>query len=179
VRVPSEIHDRIRGILVTELDRRVFEAARRLPIYCVHNRRQPLDTRKTIDGVPNPHYNSTDTSRTIGFCMIDASCPEEWRGTICEDGVDAQRCPTFTPRVSREQLWDEFTTQLQNPTWLEENMPAVTALLWALEESSPPKLPWWKRLWFKFLRIQVEPLTPVVDPLKFLPGTPPEGSDGT
>jgi hypothetical protein len=170
MRQDSEIRDRVRGILVEELDRRVAEAARRTPTNCIHNLRQPLDVRKTIDGEPNPHYNTMSPSQSIGLCMLGAENPEEWKGDVCEDSVDAQRCPNFAPRLDKNAVLSEFESQLRNPEWVLTNFPTVAALIWVLNSGPEDlSLPWWKRLLYYFLKINVEPLQTRANPLAFLP----------
>ena len=186
MRSKSEIRDRVRTLLVQDLDRRVEHATKRLPRSCVHNHRQPLDSRKTVDGDPNEMYNrisaddeGTPVDRTLGLCMLDAESPEDWGGNICEDPIDAQRCPYFKATVTKESLLAEFTEQLSTPGELEERLPAAAMLLWAIEETEAPSLPWWKRLWYWLLRIRIEPPAVVKDPLGLLPapGDSDEGVD--
>lgn len=176
MRSTSEIEDRIRYLLCTELDRRVEEASRRRPKLCSHNHRQPLDTRPTVDGDVNETFNRTTDRRglpviqTIGLCMLGAEKIEEWPGSICEDDIDARRCPYFDPTHKREDLWRELVEQVNDPAWLRVHMPEISALYWVLDaESAYVRLPWWKRLWFRFLRINVEPVLPPFDASHLLP----------
>jgi hypothetical protein len=99
---------------------------------------------------------------------VSSPSPDEWGGTICEDPVDAKRCPYFTPVSTKETLLVEFSSQLKDPEWLKTNMPEVYGLLWAMGSRHVPKLPFWKKVLYLFLRINVEPLTPVEDPGKLL-----------
>jgi hypothetical protein len=130
----------------------------------VHNYRHPLDTRRQADGEPNESFNrivdrqSLPVSQTMGLCMLGGQSPEEWSGTICEDPIDAQRCPDFVPTQTHDEILAEFLTQVRDVAWLEESMPEVAALLWVLEEKPAFRLPWWKRLWFKMRRFKVEPV---------------------
>jgi len=95
--------------------------------------------------------------------MLNSENPEEWQGTICEDPIDAKRCPFFTALQTKESLFREFVSQTSNPEWLELNMPGVHELLWAAGISQTLAIPWWKRvlLWFK--RIRIEPVITVPD----------------
>ena len=163
-------------MLVQELDQRVARASKRLPVLCVHNYRHALDSRKTVDGEPNEMYNrisvddeGTPVDRTLGLCMLDADSPEDWRGNICEDPIDAQRCPYFKPTVTKEIILADFELQLSTPGGLVEHLPAAAELLWVLDETKAPRLPWWKRLWYWILRIRVETPSVVKDPLGLLP----------
>lgn len=164
MRVESEIQDRIRHLLNEELDKRVREAGARQPHCCVHNHRQPLDERKQLEGYANELYNRiTDERhlpvlRTIGLCMLGAENPEQWNGTICDEPADAQRCPYFTPKMTKEVVWEGFHEQIRDLDWVRGNLPEVYGLLWALGSERAPALPWWKRAWFKFLRIRVDPI---------------------
>lgn len=167
MRTEAEVRQRVRGLLVRELDRRADEAQRRLPHLCTHNYRHPLDSRKTVEGEPNGNYNRISNGRslpvvqTIGLCMLGSDDPQEWGGTICEDPIDAQRCPVFQASRGKDELLVEFRQQLVTPGWVEEHLPEVASLLWALDEANAPPIPWWKRVWYRlFLRIRIEPVTP-------------------
>ncbi len=163
MRSKSEVQQRVRALLVQELDRRAELASKRLPRLCVHNHKHSLDDRKKVDGEPNEMFNrigydnGDPVERKLGLCMLGAENPEEWGGTICEDAIDAQRCPHFQPTVTKESLLVEFQEQLSAPGGLEKHLPAAAELLWVLEGTMTPKLPWWKLLWYRFLRIRVEP----------------------
>jgi hypothetical protein len=161
MRSEIEVQDRIRYLLTLELDRRVKEACARLPHKCQHNHRQPLDVRKEIEGETNPNYNRVGALHlpVIGLCMLGAENPEQWNGTVCEDPIDAMRCPYFNPTDSRETVQRAFTLQLNDLKWVEGNMPEVYGLLWALGSETMPKLPWWKALWFRFVRIRPDTIT--------------------
>ena len=170
MKTSAEIQDRIRFLLVRELDRRVEEASQRLPWRCKFNHAHSLDARKQVDGERNWDYNSITGKRaqTMGLCMYGAESPEEWPGDICEDEVDAKRCPWFEPIQTKEEMLAEYLDQLQIEGWVEENMSDVAQLLWALDESVALVVPWWKRVWFWFLRIRVEPVVQVESPLALL-----------
>lgn len=185
MRTAEEIEDRIRGLLVEELDRRVAIATKRLPHLCTHNHRHALDTRKTIEDVPNENYNRITREgrrglpvlQSMGLCMLGAEDVENWFGTICEDPIDAQRCPVFHAKASKDDLWAEFSTQVRDDAWLQEHMPEVHVLHWVLNSVEPiVQVPWWKRLWFRLLRIRVTEPLPPFDPAKLLP--PSTGGPG-
>jgi len=168
MRAESEIQDRIRFLLTKELDHQVSEACVRLPCNCKHYHKQPLDSRKEIvnvvgEIVPNENYNrvSASASSIIGLCMLGAETPEEWKGTICEDPIDAQRCLSFELVSTQESVGREFYLQLKNLDWVAINLPEIYGLLWALGTKSMPKLPWWKALWFKFVQIRPDPLVKI------------------
>jgi len=165
VRSESEIQNRIRHLLSEELDRRVSQACARVPYNCIHNHRQPLDLRKEVAGEPNENYNRTSVSSpVIGLCMLNSSDPAEWGGTICEDPIDAQRCPYFDLASTRESISEEFYRQITDLDWVAENMAEVYGLLWALGSETMPSLPWWKAIWFWFLRIRPDPLVKITTP---------------
>jgi len=185
MRDATEIEERIRFLLVEELTARVKHAEQRLPHLCTHNYRHPLDVRKRVAGEANDSYNRISQPgtrlpvvRTMGLCMLGAENVEEWPGTICEEPIDAQRCPYFNPKADKKKLWQEFAEQLKQPEWLRVNMPEVYGLLWAIDKMNVPGIPWWKRLWYKLLRIRTEPLSQPADPEKILPPwdpiTPPD-----
>jgi len=162
----AEIQDRIRFLLSRELDRRVEEATQRLPVRCKYNHRQPLDTRKHIQGEPNPDFNRITRAvhlpvyQTIGLCMYGCEDPAEWDAKICEDPIDAKRCEVFDPHTDKEAVLERFQAEVRDMVWVELNLPEVYGLLWALGTERSPKLPWWKLLWFRFLKIRPEPLLP-------------------
>lgn len=182
MRNESDVRNRIRTLLVQELDRRVEEAKQRLPHLCQHNHRQPLDTRKAVEGDSNTTYNRVTSPNgkslpTIGLCMLGVDDPEQWQGTICEDPIDAQRCPFFTPHQTKEEILGGFYGDLTTVGWVPEHMPELAGLFWVLDEGYQIQLPWWKRLWFRLLRIKIEPLaTPSKDITALLP-PPTETSD--
>lgn len=159
----GEVEARIRKAIEVELARRLRREV--LPHHCSHNHRQPLDHRRAIYGEPNEHYNrvslgvvdgvSLPVLQTVGLCMLGADSPSEWQGTICEDPIDAQRCPKFEQKVSDAAVYEEFLEDLRNPVWLEANLPEVSALLWVVETGiavSARRRPWWVRLWWWALR---------------------------
>jgi len=166
MRSEAEIQDRIRFLLTRELDRRVSEAGARLPRNCVHNHRQSLDTRKEVAGEPNENYNrnSSPDSPIIGLCLLNSTDPTEWNGDICEEPIDAQRCPHFNLKITQESISEEFYQQIRDLDWVAENMAEVYGLLWALGSETMPTLPWWKRIWFRFLRIRPDPLVATLPP---------------
>lgn len=175
MRSESDVQDRIRFLLTGELDRRVQDATARLPHKCVHNHRQPLDVRKEIAGERNPDYNCVAETYevedehgekipaqrhlpVIGLCMLGSEDPTAWAGAICEDPIDAQRCPYFTATETKDTVHAAFHTDLQDLDWVREHMPEVYGLLWSLGSETMPTLPWWKVIWFKFLRIRPDAL---------------------
>lgn len=178
MKTTEEIQSRIRQLLVRELDRRIAEASMRRPHLCRHIYQHPLDPRKEIYGEPNENYNQiSKSSQTIGLCLLGISDPEEAPMTICEDDLDAQRCPYFTPALSKESLWETFQKQLKDREWITENLSAVAELLWVLEEDVWLQVPWWKRLWYRwFVRLRVEPVLPELDPA-LLPPAPKDTID--
>jgi len=162
VRKENKIKQRIRGLLVVELDRRVQEATRRIPNRCSYNVSHPLDVRKTVNGEHNPQYNHIlSGGQTLGLCLYGAKDPSSWQGTICDEPIDAQRCPYFTPTVNKEGILKQFRDDLQDAEWVRKNLPGVSELLWVLEMTELPKLPIWTRVWYWFLRIRVEPVVSV------------------
>jgi len=178
VKSQSEIQDRVRAILVAELDRRVGEAHQRLPHRCVHNHLQELDPRPRVEDEPNPSYNRLDRRYlpvvpAMGLCMLGADGPETWQGTICEDPIDAQRCPVFTPIESKDDILTNLKRDLDDFGWIQANLPELYGLLWTLDSGLFHfVLPWWKRLWFWALRIRIEPLASDFDIRRALPQAP-------
>jgi hypothetical protein len=184
VKSETEVRDRLRALLVQELDNRIEEAGKRRPHLCVHNYRHPLDDRKTVDGEPNENYNRITSApwepvnRTLGLCMYGQESPENCRLDICEDDIDAQRCPLFQPTTTKASILDDLKAQLEMTGWIDENMPGAAELLWVLDASHSPPLPWWKELWYRWiLRIRVETPRAAVNALDLLPvpELPPAG----
>lgn len=160
MRSERDVQDRIRYLLSLELDRRVAAASARLPASCRHHYQHFLDTRKEVADQRNERYNRVAEEGVpgIGLCMLGAADPMSWAGTICEDPIDARRCPYFTSRVTKEAVEQEFETQLHDLEWVSANLPEVYGLLWALGSTMAPRLPWWKVLWFRFLQIRPDPI---------------------
>jgi len=164
MKTKDDIQQKLLALILHEFDRRVELAHRRLPNRCGHNHRQELDPRKSVGDEPNPSYNRVDRVRLpvineIGLCMLGSENPEEWPGDICEDPIDAERCPYFNPTQTKEELMSEFIEQLRDTDWVAENLPDVMALLWVIDDvPANYHLPWWKRVGFWFLRIRVEPV---------------------
>jgi hypothetical protein len=177
MRTLADIESRIRFLLCEELSRRVRQAETRLPHLCRFNHRQPLDTRKMVEDVPNDSYNrTTDRNglpviQTIGLCMLGAEDVENWPGNICEDPIDAQRCPYFDPAESKTAIFERFKADVTDVDWIQANMPEMHGLLWVLD-SQAPSLPWWKVLWFKMLRIHVAPMVSTQGIENLLPPAP-------
>ena len=138
----SDIRGRLNQLLAEELNRRIASASEKLPRRCTHNYRHPLDQRKKVDGESNENYNRITDNRglpvvqTIGLCMLGSKDPETWGGTICEEPLDAIRCPVFEPAKTKAQLLKEFREQLRDEVWTKENFPEVFSLLWILEETN-------------------------------------------
>jgi hypothetical protein len=103
--------------------------------------------------------------------MYGSENPEQWSGTICEDPIDAQRCPLFTPKLGREEVIREFKEQLGSPEWVQKNLPDVDSLRWVLagaplpDPTLPPEeivgasLPWWQRLLSRFFGFRLVRVT--------------------
>jgi hypothetical protein len=91
--------------------------------------------------------------------MLGSNDYQNWNGTICEDPIDAQRCPYFQLKVTKNDIWQEFRQQLADQEWLQDNLPEVATLLWCLEEKSSP-IGWWTRLRFRLFRVKTPPVLP-------------------
>lgn len=165
----KEVHARLQTLILAEFDRRLGEATKRLPHLCRHNHRQVLDARKHVAGDVNDGYNRVERHSlpvipSIGLCLYGHTDPANWAGNICEDPTDAQTCDLFDPRLDKEAIWHVFRLDLANPDWLRISLPEVYALLWVLDEAAPNHhLPWWKRLWFRFWGLRVEPVRRKID----------------
>jgi hypothetical protein len=124
-----------------------------------------LDVRKTVDGERNPNYNRVAGTKhlpVIGLCMLGAADPTTWPGNICEDPIDAQKCPFFERLESKqdavERVQAEFYQQIRDLEWVEANMPEVAGLLWALDSKDLPVLPWWQTALFRWLQVRPDSL---------------------
>jgi hypothetical protein len=172
-----EVEDRIRFVLAEAFEARVQEVTRRLPHLCRHNHRHFADTRKRHLGEPNEGYNRLTVApreaveQSLGLCMLGSESHADWKGDICEDPIDAQRCPYFEPVLDKTAIWQDFQDMLQDAGRLRAELPEVYGLLWALGGStSQLVMPWWKRLWYRLLRVRVEPLqVEQIDSVKLLP----------
>ena len=154
MKTESEIQDRLRTIFAEELDSRVRMSRKRLPKLCAHCYQHPLDTRPTVHGEANERLNNIYANApTMGLCLYGASDPVSWSGTICEDPIDAQRCATFTPISTVAQIWFGFNEQVNDQNWLKANLPEAYGLLWVLGTAEVLCLPWWRRWWWRLLRI--------------------------
>jgi hypothetical protein len=180
----TDVHARIRGLLFEELRRRVASAEKRLPCRCVYNHPHPLDSRDSVEGEPEAGSNRVTSapgvaaSRTIGLCMYGAADPQTWPGNLCEDEIDAQRCPLFKPHQSKNEIAEEYIRQLGDLDWVRDNLPRVYELLWVTGSNLQLyRMPWWVRLWWWLLRIRLEPVRARVDLTQYLPEST-EGSDG-
>lgn len=166
---PDEIEAQVRSRLSAALKTRLSTLNLRLPASCVHNLRHNLDVRKTSEGEPNEVYNRIDTpsGQTIGLCMLGSEDTETWLGNICEDPIDAQRCPYFTPLKDKATVIEEFKEQIMDVEWLRLEMPDVASLVWVLDK--PVKLPLWAKLRAWLFRTRLEPKVST-DLTKLLPG---------
>lgn len=186
----GQVEARIRKVVALELERRLAREV--LPRHCRHNFRQPLDHRRTIYGEPNTGYNRVSLGvvdgvalpvlQTVGLCMLGAADPEHWPGNICEDPLDAQRCPEFEHRQSVADIYSGFMTDLKNPAWVDLNMPEVSALLWVIEAGVSPaasRPPWWSRVWMWFLRGPLRELSTEVTEISVYLPPPPNDSTST
>lgn len=154
----QEIVERIRFILTGAEQKVLLSAGARLPHLCKYNHRHSLDSRKEVAGRPNPDYNTIQggvaNATTLGLCMFGSEDPETWSGDICEDPIDAVKCPFFTSRVSEDGLRSEFQANIDNPAWVSDNLPEVHGLLWVLDKTGVPPAPtaspkpWWGRLFY-------------------------------
>lgn len=177
MRTEEEIRTRIQELTFVETSRRLQRASERLPHLCTHNYRHPLDARKRSNGDPNPGYNRITDERslpvvqTVGLCSLDSEDPATWNGTICEEPLDAKRCPYFKAAKSETEVTQELEAQMQDPEWVKAELPEVYALLWVLGEITTPKLRWWQRLLLWWHRPRLEELSPPFDSTKLLPPT--------
>lgn len=153
----AQIEAWLRRLIRAELERRIKEAQTRLPRFCVHNHRQPLDYRKEVEGVPNPGYNQVSAGhgddgralpvvQTIGLCMLKSESPDEWKGDICEDPEDALTCPYFQSRLNLKRVIDDFVSELKHTS--RRVSPEIETLFLVLEDHAVLCVPWWLRWWY-------------------------------
>lgn len=190
MRSRTEIENTIKHRILQTYKRMRVEATKRLPDRCRYNHRQALDPAPKYLDVPNPGYNRVDRRRLpivpeMGFCMFGAEHAAEWQGNLCDEPIDAQRCALFTSKTTEEQDRQALIANLQDPRWVEDNLPDVAALLWVLgqqEASYTP--PWYLRWWWALFPVQLEPVVAPFDLNQVLPaGTieaynPPEDTGG-
>jgi hypothetical protein len=170
MRTEQEVKTRVRELVSQELSFRLKEASKRLPKYCVNYYAHTLDSRKTVDGVKNPMYNRINPSDregvtpTLGLCRLGSLEPEYWGGTICEDPIDAIRCPNFQPISTKGSIIAELERDLKDPDWIKYHIPELYSLIWVLGSESELKVSWWKKVLVFFRVIKVEPLRVLFDP---------------
>ena len=170
----AEIIQRIQDVIAAEYERQVRDLEDRAPTKCQHNYRHPLDSRKVVGGEPNDQYNRISRDgklpvlQTVGLCMVGSDHPADWSATICEDTVDAQRCPLYRPTRTRSDLLSELELNLSNSDWLGHNLPEVFALLWVLGKPSA-SVPFWLRWLLRLFRVRPKPLLSPFDPKALLP----------
>jgi len=175
VKSESEIKARIEEAVFEEVSRRVDTLGERVPHKCIHNYRHPLDARKVTEEGFNPQYNRVTSERrlpvlqTVGLCLLGSDDPSAWSGTICDEPIDAKRCPVFTAFRTKDDVLEEVKGQMADESWLKSNMPEVYALSWALDMVVVHKLSWWSRLLLWLKRPMSEPRTPPFSPDKLLP----------
>jgi len=165
MRSRQEILSRYKFVLAEEIERRVAEASRRSPHLCVHYQAHNLDTRREVHGEPNPLYNRiTDADgalvpEALGLCLYGAEDEVNWSGKLCSEVADAQTCPFFGPRVMKEDIEKDITDLTSNPEKLRAVLPEAYALVWVIGAiETLPQLSWWQRLWWRWRKVQVEPL---------------------
>jgi hypothetical protein len=149
MREVTQVEQRIRDLLTEAFEERARALVEtKLPHLCTYNHRQPLDLRRRVNGDANPGYNritrdsdleALAVAQTLGLCMYGAENPEQWPGNICEEPIDAQRCPLFVAKTTREALRKQFEEQIRDSEWVRVNMPEVHSLLWVLanEQKEP------------------------------------------
>lgn len=186
MRSRSEVVDMAKQEIISLWSSILTEHRKKLPHLCVHNHRQPLDFDKTREGEINPGYNRVNRVHlpmvpTMGLCMLGSE-GGTWPGTICDEPLDAARCPVFTPATNPVALWVEFQNNLLNPKWVEENSPRLASLLWVLDSDTPSSLfrfPGWLgylfRLFFPLKKKLPQQLPPKVAPEDLPPDFFPDG----
>jgi hypothetical protein len=175
VKSESEIRNRIDEAVFEEISRRVDALGERVPHKCIHNYRHPLDARKVTEEGFNPQYNRMTSEKrlpvlqTVGLCLLGSEDPSAWGGTICDEPIDAKRCPVFTPFKTKEDLVTEVKEQMADEVWLKEHMPEVYALSWAVGMVVGPRLSWWARFLLWIRRVTLEPQVAPFSSDKLLP----------
>lgn len=142
MRSESDIIARARDLVLQAWKKRLSEAQKRIPHHCTYHHEQLLDFDPEISGESNPGYNRVDrvslpvlkSQNTLGICLYGVSDPSSWTGTICEEDIDAMRCPLFKSRFDISGLWETFQKDMANPNWVEENLPEMQTILWVLKE---------------------------------------------
>lgn len=98
----------------------------------------------------NCHYNYLHENEdgTVRLCLYGADNPEEWPGTICTTQDKASDCPFFEPIKSKDELKDEFESDLEDPTTVAHRYQDIAALQWV---TGTPVLEWTPSLWQRFV----------------------------
>lgn len=164
----QEIRDRLKEAYQEELLKRLALVGERVPHKCTHNYRHPLDARKVTEEGFNPSYNRVTKGnglpvlQTVGLCLLGSEDASTWGGVICDEPIDAKRCPVFLPKKGKEEVMEELKASMADESWVKENMPEVYALMWALGEVSTPKVSLWAKILVWLSRPKVEAQLPAL-----------------
>ena len=122
--------------------------------HCRFHIENPLDGRPTVNGLSNENYNRVTRGphlpvfNTIGLCghpYENKELGDNWAGNLCDDDVTAERCPLFSPFLTKQELWNNMARDVKDVEWVRENLPELHALLWVLDLAQVPIAPWWVR----------------------------------
>ena len=69
---------------------------------------------------------------------------EDWDVDICDTITQAQACPAFLLKKSKEEVERKFEEDLHNEEWLRDRHPEISTLLWVLDDTKV-KYSWWQR----------------------------------
>jgi hypothetical protein len=165
MRSESEVRERLQELITGELNQRLDLLGKRLPSLCTHNYLHTLDLRKKVgvEATPNPRFNTItegeNSNQHIGLCLLGSDDPETWSGTICEDPVDAKRCPYFSSSHTKASILASLEKDLADEDWLDAHLPEARALMWILG-GYDFKISWWKRLLISLKIVKLEPVAP-------------------
>lgn len=123
MRSSSEVRHKYNQLVGRHLERIFQKNLSQKPSNCVYNHIQE-------DLVPNRNRLEIETT---GFCMYNSEDPVKWEGKICETLADARGCPYFTPKRTKQDLYNEYMGVLMNPEVLQHEYRDLYILQWVMD----------------------------------------------
>lgn len=131
MRSESEIKNKYSQLLGRNLEKLFQKKLGKKPHNCAHNEVHSSLVNKD---------NRIQVEHT-GLCMLNKDDPSSWEGKICETTADARFCPYFSPKHTKQEVYDEFMLKTSNNEVLQQEFRDLYILKWALgEEVETPKV---------------------------------------
>lgn len=90
--------------------------------------------RNCIHNYTHVGKDTEDMDTEVGLCLLGSSNPEEWKGTICDEDVQAQSCPFFKNKFSKDVMLRSFYEELEDETVVSAEYKDIAALQWVIGE---------------------------------------------